>query len=208
MRAIYVREHRPRVIVMPPAMRDPRVEVDEKIAPLIKECWRVGLRTLNSCQGNADQTKETSAAYIMFASPLEAIVFAALAGPMSWSQPTRRRRGDEIVGSGEAWRWAHAWWLEIDCVRFPAADIAHATAALRRVSRRLADLIGSAAADVDPIPPDPSRVCPGCGMPLPGSLRRDARYCSVPCRLRARRRGTAGGRKKRAQRPVPRKGGK
>lgn len=39
------------------------MEVDEKIAPLIQECWRLGFQTLYSCEceeGNGDQ------AYILF----------------------------------------------------------------------------------------------------------------------------------------------
>ena len=141
-------------------------------------------------------------AYISFASALEALVFASLAGPPSWNRRDVERRS-------QAWDW-QVWGRE---VRFPCRDIGHATAALQRHHWRLEGLLGAAlgagsphrsgeqglperTGAVDdgnlPLPSAPNR-CPVCGG-LRMSRRKGARYCSRRCQLAARdRRRTVDG---------------
>jgi hypothetical protein len=170
---------------MPPPGHDPRIEIDAGIAGLIRECWRLGLKTRYCCQGDATADDATGLAYIAFADLRSAALFAALAGPMSWSERTHKIRDRETHHRREPWRWA--WWQwaldQLGCVRFPSRDIPRAEAALASVGVR----IGSDRVPSDPILSAPERRCPICTLPVT-ARRRDATYCSRRCRLAARRR--------------------
>lgn len=140
---------------------DGRAAIDVKIAPLIGQCWRLGLRTRYSCQGDATtEPRRTQAAYISFESALDALLFVGLA-----ARGASRTFGYELAGGG--------WWLEGAVVRFPPGDIRRATSALRRVRTGVADLIAESRAP---------RTC-GCGRRLGPDDRTDATVCaSRQCR--------------------------
>jgi hypothetical protein len=108
---------------------DARIAIDVRIAPLIAECWRLGLRTRYSCQGDqVAEPRRAHAAYISFESALDALLFVGLA-----ARGARNSYGYELAGSG--------WWLEGAVVRFPSGDIRRAAAALRRARTDVATLI-------------------------------------------------------------------
>jgi hypothetical protein len=164
------------------------VQIDKKMVQLVKACWKWGLRTAYSCQGNGEQGADR--AYISFESVLEAVVFLAFAGPMSWSFTEHCTRHAEHPPGTERWTWD--WTLEHNVVRFPSRDIPRATRALRACRWTLAGLIGASSVSAPSskgaqVP----RTCRGCGGVMPSGLRRDAIYCSRRCQLRARQRGTS-----------------
>jgi len=165
------------------------IEIDVEIAPLIAECWRLGLMTRYCCQGQKIDRPQASGdraawsayysgrAYIAFKSPLATMVFLALASP-------RTMYGDFD---------ARDWVCEGAIIRFPRRDISRAIDNLQKQRRTLTDLIGWAQIGSDnldnyPILSAPRR-CGSCGAPIPDRLRQDARYCSRQCQLRARKRG-------------------
>lgn len=68
------------------------VEVDAKLRALVKRCWALGLETRACCQGDPEEpgiAKRTGRpdhpvarmAYLAFEHQLQALIFAALAGP-------------------------------------------------------------------------------------------------------------------------------
>ena len=75
-------------------MRAGTVPIDERIAPLIEQLWRLGFQTRFCCEGDDPAVRSqkpllhgyggTAAAYILFSSYVEACLFASLAGPVSW----------------------------------------------------------------------------------------------------------------------------
>jgi hypothetical protein len=80
-------------------------------------------------------------AYIVFARPIGAIVFAALAGPASWGSAvfgSRRAEPDEAAKS----EFDH-WVLRDEMVRFPNRDLRRAEKAIKSVKSTLADLVGA-----------------------------------------------------------------
>src|SRR5262249_50499605 len=88
---------------------DPRVGIDEKIAGLLRQCWRLGLGTRFCCQGdNPPEEWGESRAYITFQDWRQALLFAAAAGPMAWSERAHGQRDRESRSCPEPWRWA--WW--------------------------------------------------------------------------------------------------
>ena len=113
------------------------VQIDQEMAPLIKVCWKMGLRTAYSCQEDGENGKKQ--AYIMFYSHLEAAVFLAYAGPMSWSFSEHMARHAEHPPGTDRWTWD--WTLEHQSVRFPPRDIPRATRALRAHRWTLAGLV-------------------------------------------------------------------
>jgi hypothetical protein len=201
--------HKTKNLKPPPSMRT--IAIDERIAPLISHLWRLGFQTQYSCQGNAGDAS-TDLAYIMFRSHLEAALFAALAGPLSWDFKTQAQRERERPDRADRWAWE--WRIEGYTVRFPSRDILRATAAMANAPR-LASLVGavsSATAPPQTPPPtssgsgserilplrsaqDPSRsaprICPACRRVVV-ARRKDARYCSRSCQLSARSRGRKG----------------
>jgi hypothetical protein len=184
---------------LPRRLRQRTADIDQHIAPLIRELWRLGFATTHCCQGDmdvdetgapyADGRSSGRAAYISFTSWVQAALFASLAGPPSWHSTfhdnTSQRRHRDVPIAPQPWRYH--WRLEGHRVRFPSRDIPRATAALRGYHWRLADLAGGLAQPPsDPgIPPPPTRARPMCGgMVL--SCRKDARYCSRKCQLAGR----------------------
>jgi hypothetical protein len=148
----------------------------------------MGLRTAYSCQEDGENGKKQ--AYIMFYSHLEAAVFLAYAGPMSWSFSEHMARHAEHPPGTDRWTWD--WTLEHQSVRFPPRDIPRATRALRAHRWTLAGLIRASSVSLpSPEGAQVPRTCRGCGGVMPSSLRRDAIYCSRRCQLRARQRGTS-----------------
>jgi hypothetical protein len=204
---LHGKRHRTTPLRLPPSMRTQTADIDERIAPLIQRLWRLGYVTHYCCQGDARQD-HVDQAYITFRSVLEACLFVAQAGPLAWDHRTHRQREAELPGSSQRWTWD--WRLEGDIVRFPARDIARATATLIRTGKPLVALIGAVSEAPVPLLPAPPQ-CERCGwepMPCPsgaaeprlsaprprcptcGGLilarRRDARYCSRRCQLAAR----------------------
>jgi hypothetical protein len=155
------------------------VEIDVALVDLVRVCWSRGLATRYCCEGTAGKS------YVQFVSGLEAALFAALAGPMTW---TREEHDERLRGPGavkpDRWR---EWVLTGDAtVTFPRRDIGRATAALRRARFSLAEL---KRAHLDLRENRPTvRRCRSCRGAIAPWLRRDAVYCSRSCQLRGRRR--------------------
>jgi len=178
------------------------VEIDAGIAGLVQQCWRVGLDTRFSCQGddrpiidddyiNASRRWEpghavAGQAYIAFGSLLDAALFIGAAGPTAWTPRDHRQRHAERPPGTERWTWD--WTLDalaLDTVRFPARDIPRAERALARVRWTVTALIaGRGQADSQRVVQ--YRACRSCGTLISPRLRRDAIYCSRHCQLRAR----------------------
>jgi hypothetical protein len=162
---------------------DPGVAIDVGIAPLIHQCWRLGLHTNNCCEGDNSHD-----AYISFRERWQAELFAAAAGPFAWNDRVQRRRDRESAGRPEAWRWS--WWrwrLEGATVRFPHRDIGRAEDTLR-ARGSLGVRVGAHIENQNSRLSAPPRLCPICGEVVL-ARRRDARYCSRRCQLAARHRG-------------------
>ncbi len=120
----------------PPNMR--QRAIDKAIAPLIKRLWRLGLSLTTAVRGNyrgsSDRGQEGVAphAYIGFRSWLEACLFAAIAGPLRWSNRIHRERNAERPELADRWAWD--WRLEGNIVRFPSRNITRATGSPRSFS--------------------------------------------------------------------------
>ena len=72
-------------------------------------------------------------AYLAFECHLQALVFAAAAGPSAW--------GSHVMGTLRPGQTVTRWIVRDTVVRFPHTDIANAGAALRRLKRPLRALI-------------------------------------------------------------------
>lgn len=195
--------HRVRTVLLPPHMRDTAAEIDEALAPLIRRCWQLGLRTVHSCEGDlADDRRSTttgetparvsrrlSAAYITFRTPLEALVFLGLAGPASWPHKWVQERDREARRHPNWWNWD--WSLDSlgsKTVRFPREDVPRATRAVQAATWKVGDLIHDIYVEMPPSAPPTFRICRGCGEHIPPSLRSDAVYHSRRCQLQSRSR--------------------
>ncbi|HUE74570.1 MAG TPA: hypothetical protein VMP01_27125 [Pirellulaceae bacterium] len=174
---------------------DPKVDIDAEIAGLVKQCWRLGLITTHCCQGDADYQGQTGPgggrlelAYVSFGDAVSALIFAAAAGPMAWSYETHRKRDRERSELAKRWSWD--WHIDFGAygaaVRFPSRDIQRAEASLRRYGGPLVRASERVQAGQEAHRSAPT--CPTCGG-LVISRRRDAKYCSRRCQLRARERG-------------------
>jgi len=199
-----MQQHQTIGLRLPRRLRTEQAQIDQQMAPLIRELWRLGFRAEFCCQGDppvgagmhsrAPEQGAEQPAYISFATALEALLFASLAGPPSWD-----RREDQRRSQAGDWQ---VWGTE---VRFPGGDIGRAIAALQRHHWRLEALLGAAliggtphrsgehgtqerlgAVDDGDLPLlSAPRRCPVCGG-LRMSRRKNARYCSRRCQLAAR----------------------
>lgn len=201
-------QHATDTVPIPPGTT---AQIDRKIRPLIETLWKLGYRTTYCCEGrepNPHGGKGQIAgqqAYISFPSSIEATLFVALAGPASWTEQQRHdeRKASERIS--KAWardspdaeksaEWyrvhVHSYWAIEGSVivRFPASDIGRAVAALRRTRYHVVDLIGTHKIEQDANRLAPKR-CHVCNS-LVISRRKDAIYCSIRCRLRARDRSS------------------
>jgi len=201
----------PTTKLVPPKLQ---VEVDTQLVPLVKHCWRLGLTTRYCCQGTPDPANvgPIGLGYIGFDSVLAATVFSGL---------VVGHLGDEVllttkyespclictklvqVGVQAVWRPKKGV-MHVDCclpvlqpegdiVRFRNCDIARMTQRLAAWRIPLADLIGAACVQPDPLPAAPRRCAlASCHLPLPVAMRKDARYCCRRHQLADRHRGVGG----------------
>lgn len=109
-----------------------RFEVDAGIAPLIRQCVRLGLWTKASCEGDPASKRRTAQgrgrrAWIGFGSTISAALFVTY--------------GSRVRGDLDATEWSIVEW-EGGCeVHFPKADIPRATRALARARRHATTLV-------------------------------------------------------------------
>lgn len=173
-----------------------QVHVDKGIAELLRLCWRRGFATRWSCEGHdGEERKGWGRAYVEFQSTLEAALFAAVAGPMSWTREEHEARRLERPQNNE--RWTYDWHIggihhaASNVVSFPKRDIARAMAALRRAGRWTITEMLEAASQAREQKAAPRR-CRTCRSAIAPWVRKDARYCTRRCQLRGRRRGMRG----------------
>jgi hypothetical protein len=186
-------------------------DIDQSIAHLIEHLWRLGFVTRYCCEGDGDDDGRDDgntmrSAYIAFGSWADAALFASWAGPLSWDRKTHRQRHAENPHGTERWTWD--WKIDGPVVRFPTRDIPRVIIQLSQARWRL-DRVGALLARRSPPPNAPAelasdpvvrigalesqsdahqsapKLCPLCESPVL-SRRRDARYCSRRCQLRAR----------------------
>ncbi len=195
-------------LIRPPGFE---VQIDRHIRPLIEKLWQLGYRTYYCCQGDGPDPLGKpghivgESAYIVFGSMLEASLFIAFAGPVSWSKAAVLRERAESEEIAKAWakhkhktneQCSAAEWYRInarqrwerngDSVYFPGRDIGRALAALTTSGIRVSDLLGAYKRGPDESAAAPA-LCGFCRGPII-SRRKDARYCCTRCRLRARNR--------------------
>lgn len=204
-------KNHPTTKLVPPKLD---VEIDTQLAPLVKHCWRLGLATRYCCQGSPERETVGSAGlgYISFDSVLAATVFCGLVAVLRGDEVHLTTKYDspclictKLVPTGEQVIWRpKKGVMHVGCcqpvlqhegaiVRFRNCDIQGMTQRLTAWRTSLEALIGAADVPSEPLRSAPRRCAlASCHLPLPVTLRKDARYCCRKHQLADRHRGMRG----------------